>query len=252
MILRASRYLKLIFLSVFTISSCGIAYGLDVDTLPNFDSLEFKNWVKAIDFHKYWYKAAKIDANARKKALSASIKLKIAPDGQLKEFSIKDSSGDSHFDFSCLESITSAAPFKPMPKNRHSYPMAAPGQSQQSNTDKEEYQTIVNFMATKKEPKSVTARFSDIKIKQNTTSPSYLMHLIPLGINEHYPNLFTDAELLAKSNIIGIKATNKPDRVLKAFLDQWQSFILKNKTVTKEVVVKEAAAIKARNHSLLI
>ena len=242
MILRANRFLKFMFLSVFTISSSGIAYGLDVDTLPNFDSLEFKSWLKAIDFHKYWYKAAKIDANTRKKTLSASIKLEIAPNGQLKEFSIKDSSGDNHFDFSCLESITSAAPFKPMPKNRHSYPMAAPGQSQQSNTDKEEYQTIVNFMATK----------SDLKIKHNTTSPGYRMHLIPLGINEHYPSLFTDAELLDKSNIIGIRATNKPDRVLKAFLDQWQSFILKNKTVTKEVVLKEAAAIKARNHSLLI
>lgn len=139
-----------------------------------------------------------------------------------------------------------------MPKKRHIYPEPLAGSAIENNFDPDRYQNIVTFGGQSSQPKAfpeAEAFYSKYPYLKNR---SYLMHLIPLGINSHYPNLFTADELKDSSNLIALKGNVDPDEAIQPFLDAWQQFISKHPNATKMAVKKEAAQIKVNNQRCLV
>lgn len=224
--------------------------------MPETDSAEYIEWMKKnLHFHENWYCSKFADALTGRAISPVQAKIRIAPSGLITHLSIVKSSGSPRVDFSCLESLASNAPFQPMPKKRHSYVPASPQQRERGvpepdNYAAERYSGLISF-GDNEQPKPWIAEESLFAKYPDLQNNSYVMHLIPLGINKHYPNLFTEAELENNENLVVLKQLLEPDEVLEPFLADWQSFILSNKSATKGDVLKAANAIKTKHSDLL-
>lgn len=239
---------------IMGVMGTGAAKSLSI--MPETDSAEYIDWMKKnLHFYENWYCSKFADALTGRATSPVQAKIRIAPSGVITYISIVKSSGSPRVDFTCLESLASNAPFEPMPKKRHSYVASSPqererGLPEPDNYAPERYSALVNF-SDKDQPKPWIAEESLWAKHPNLKDNSYTMHLIPLGINKHYPNLFTEAELISNENLVVLKQFLEPDEVLEPFLADWQSFIRSNKTATKNDVLKAANAIKAKHSDLL-
>lgn len=237
----------LFFISCFVVAnSVGNAFGQACSPVAGHDSTEYTSWAKKLDFHKNWR-----SSNFPKEAImpfnySAAMKLRIAPSGMVTFLTVAQSSGDPMADFSCLESIASTAPFEAMPTKRHNYPSVEAGSIVANDFEPDRYQSLITFGGQDVQPKPCPEATAFYEKHPQLRNRCYLLHLIPLGINEHYPSLFSDIELTAESNLIALKGNVDPDEALKPFLDDWQAFISQNKKATKAQVLKEAADLRAR------
>ncbi len=233
-------------------SSIDKALGQACSPVTGHDSSEYTAWAKKLDFHQNWR-----SYNFPKEAVkpfnyAGAMKVRIAPSGMITFLAVAQSSGDPVADFSCLESIASSAPFEAMPTKRHNYPDVEPGSSIVNDFEPDRYQSLVTFGGHDAQPKPCPEAEAFYDKHPQLKNRCYLLHLIPLGINKHYPSLFSDSELTAENNLIALKGNVEPDEALKPFLDDWQAFISHTKTATKAQIQKEAASIRARHQRYLV
>ncbi len=251
-----SRY-KYVFLMALVLGLLGTSVSESfADGLMETDSSEYIAWKKKnLKFHKNWYSSSFPKGTIENSDYLASIEIRIAPSGLITYLSVLDSSGNAQGDFSCLESLTSNAPFEAMPKKRHNYIPFPPDDSRSeqelNNYAPERYAETIRF-GGEQQPKLWPAEKAFLAAHPALKDNCYVMHLIPLGINKHYPNLFTTAELNAQSNLIAIKRNLEAEKALQPFLNEWQAFICNNKIATKNSIKKKAAAIKVKYSKLLI
>lgn len=210
---------------------------------------------KNLKFHDNWYSSSFPKGTRQNEDYLASMKIRIAPSGLITHLSVVQSSGNFQGDFSCLGSLASDAPFEAMPKLRHNYIPFPPddirSKREPSNYDQEPYAGVIRF-GGQQQPKPWPAEEAFLATHPDLKDRCYVMHLIPLGINKHYPNLFTTDELNASSNLVAIKGNIQADDALQPFLDEWQTFISKNKIATKITVQRKAAALKVKYSKLLV
>jgi hypothetical protein len=228
------------------------ALGQACSPVAGHDSTEYTKWEKQLNFHRNWR-----SSNFPKEAVkpfnyAGSMKVRIAPNGMITFLAVAQSSGDPVADFSCLESIASEAPFEAMPTKRHNYPDLEPGSSIANDFEPDRYQSIITFGGLDAQPKACPEAEVFYNKHPQLKNRCYLLHLIPLGINKHYPSLFSDNELTAENNLIALKGNVDPDEALKPFLDDWQAFITHTKTATKAQILKEAASIRQRHQRHLV
>lgn len=226
------------------------------DSLIYTDSSEYIAWTKKnLKFHENWYSSSFPKGTIENADYLASMEIQIAPSGLITHLSLVKSSGNAQGDFSCLESLSSNAPFEKMPKKRHNYIPFPPDDSRSeqelNNYAQERYAEVIRF-GGQQQPKPWPAEKAFLTAHPDLKDRCYVMHLIPLGINKHYPNLFTTAELNASSNLVAIKGNIQADDALRPFLDEWQTFISKNKIATKITVQRKAAALKVKYSKLLV
>lgn len=228
-----NKPMKLIsLLAAVGLSMAGTAsYSLSM--LPDTDSPEYASWKKKLDFYKYWYCSNFPEGVRQNENYLASMKMRVAPSGMITYLSVVNTSGDGQADFSCLESLSSAAPFSPMPRKQHSYGLAPPGVTQKSDFEQERYQAIIGFSA-QQHPKPFPEVEDFLSKHGDLRGCCYLMHLVPLGINEHYPNLFTEDELTSKSNLIALNGNIEPDEALLPFVNGCNSLLRSTKQPTSK------------------
>jgi|GEM_PF-1081246 len=250
MLKTTTGYLTLLACVVFA-NPVGIAFG-QACSAPNYDSPEYIVWLKKLDFHKYWY-ANNFPKEARApQQYVAAMKIRIAPNGFITHLSVRDSSSTPYGDFSCLESLYNVAPFEPMPLNRHSYPMQAPGSSAENDFEPDRYQNVISFGGKDLQPKPFPEAEAFETKHPSLKNRCYLLHLIPLGINDHYPGMFSENELLSANNLVALKANIEPEEALEPFLTDWQSFISKHKSATKAEIIAQSNKIKADHLPLFV
>lgn len=224
-----------------TVLNTQAAFG-EICSMPNYDSAEYGTWLENLNFYKYWH--------SNDKSGKLSVKLRIAPTGFITSLALRDEGSSPYIAFSCLEAIASAAPFSPMPKKRHTYPDSSSDKTIENDFDPDRYQNIIDFESKQPEPALDAEKFYSEHPKLKNRC--YLLHLIPLGINEHYPGLFSNAELMDQKNLVPLKANIEPDEAIQPFLDDWQAFISTHKNATKDEIFHEASIIKARHQPMLI
>lgn len=248
-----SRYLALVAsLVILTGSSITEALGQACSPVAGHDSVEYIKWAKKLDFHQNWRSSIFPKEAVKPFNYAGSMKVRIAPSGMITFLTVAQTSGDPVADFSCLESIASAAPFGAMPTKRHNYPDVEPGSSIVNDFEPDRYQSLITFGGQDAQPKPCPEAEAFYNKHPQLKNRCYLLHLIPLGINKHYPSLFSDSELTAENNLIALKGNVDPDEALKPFLDDWQAFISHTKTATKSQILKEAASIRMRHQRHLV
>ncbi|CAN5194939.1 hypothetical protein BH11CYA1_BH11CYA1_23590 [soil metagenome] len=224
------------------------------DSMSDTDSAQYVGWMEQnLKFHENWYSSSFPKGSIANSDYLADMKIDIAPSGLITQLSVHTSSGNAQGDFSCLESLASDAPFSEMPKLRHNYIPFPPDDSRSkeklNNYEPEPYASIIRF-GGQQQPKQWPAEEAFLAAHPDLKNNCYVMHLIPLGINKHYPNLFTDAELNASENLIALKGNLEPDEALQPFLEEWQTFISNNKTASKVSISKKAADLKMKHSEL--
>lgn len=250
-----SRYHYVFFMTLVFGIFWGSVIEAFADSLMDTDSSEYIAWMKKnLKFHENWYSSSFPKGTIERADYLASMEIQIAPSGLITHLSVVDSSGNAQGDFSCLESLSSNAPFEAMPKKRHNYVPAPPDNSRPeqelNNYAQERYAEVIRF-GGQQQPKPWPAEKAFLAAHPDLKDHCYVMHLIPLGINKHYPNLFTTAELNASSNLVAIKGNIQADDALQPFLNEWQTFISNNKIATKNSVLKKAAALKIKYSKLM-
>jgi len=250
-----SRYKHVFFMAlVLALLGTSVAESF-ADSLMDTDSSEYIAWMKKnLKFHENWYSSSFPKGTMENADYLADMEIRIAPSGLITHLSVVNSSGNAQGDFSCLESLSSNAPFEAMPKKRHNYVPFPPDDSRSkhepSNYDQERYAEAIRF-GGQQQPKPWPAEKAFLAAHPDLKDHCYVMHLIPLGINKHYPNLFTTAELNASSNLVAIKGNIQADDALRPFLNEWQTFISSNKIATKFGVDRKAASLKVKHSKLL-
>ena len=218
--------------------------------LPPSDSPEYTRWQNNLNFYKYWRCSTFPEGFRTNTSYLATMKVRIAKSGLITHLSIINSSGDLQGDFSCLESIASAAPFEPMPKTLGAFSLHPPGYPKAEWSETTRYQGQIGFSTTQN-PKPLTEGNEFFSKHPNLKGWCYLMHLVPLGINEHYTDLFTDAELTSAENLVAVKNNVEPDEAIFPFVESWLAFISTHKTATKRQILEEAARIRKKNYQLI-
>jgi hypothetical protein len=235
-----------IYLSVVALSLClcsAIKEAFAECSMPSNDSQEYMQWRKSLDFKKYWRSSS--DNPGLLVGKGGSVKIRIDRLGQIQYLAMKLESGDAQFDFSCLESVANAVLLKPLPKTIHLYPPVGDDKTIVNNFEPDRYQTVVSFPIDSVPALSPEAD-AFYRHHPGLKGRCYLFHLIPLGIKEHNPSAFTDAELTSESNLLALKANVEPDEAIRPFITAWQSFLIKNKQASRIAIKAEAQKIEEK------
>lgn len=245
---RAARFQPLVVCGILVYSGTA-AFGQACGA-PEVNSPQYVSWLSKLDFHKNWYANEFPTTLLTNQSNTASMKVRIAPTGIITHLTVYETSGSPQADFSCLESIASAAPFNAMPAKRSLVPELPAGSVLKNNVAPARYQAIVSFGGTERpKPSPEEKSFTDSHPVVKKYS-CYLMHLIPLGINEHFGEMFSEKELLGLKNIVALKGNIEPDEALEPFLRDWQAFISNHKSATKNEIIQESQNIKNAHKNL--